>query len=36
MRQWPDSPTFSDAKLARRHQAFYGMMEQESVDAVLF
>ena len=35
MRQRTDYPTFSDAELERRHKAFYGLMEQEGVDAVL-
>ena len=35
MRQRSDYPTFSDDELKRRHQAFYGLMEQEGVDAVL-
>ncbi|HYA30370.1 MAG TPA: aminopeptidase P family N-terminal domain-containing protein, partial [Acidobacteriota bacterium] len=35
MRQRSDYPTFSDAELARRHQAFYRLMEQEGVDAAL-
>ena len=35
MRQRSDYPTFSDAELERRHQAFYTSMEQEGVDAVL-
>jgi len=35
MRQRSDYPTFSDAELQRRHQAFYGLMEQEGVDAAL-
>ena len=35
MRQRSDYPTFSDAELERRHKAFYGLMEQEGVDAVL-
>ncbi len=36
MRQRTDYPTFSDAELQRRHQAVYGLMEQEGVDAILF
>jgi Xaa-Pro aminopeptidase len=35
MRKRSDYPTFSDAELERRHQAFYGLMEQEGVAAVL-
>jgi Xaa-Pro aminopeptidase len=35
MRQRSDYPTFSDAELERRHQAFYGLMEHEGVDAAL-
>jgi Xaa-Pro aminopeptidase len=35
MRQRSDYPTFSDAELGRRHQAFYKLMEQEGVDAAL-
>ena len=35
MRQRSDYPTFSDTELERRHQAFYGLMEQEGVDAAL-
>jgi Xaa-Pro aminopeptidase len=35
MRQRSDYPTFSDAELQRRHKAFYGLMEQEGVDAAL-
>ncbi|HTN70259.1 MAG TPA: M24 family metallopeptidase [Methylomirabilota bacterium] len=35
MRQRSDYPTFSDQEMARRHQAFYGLMERESLDAVL-
>jgi len=35
MRQRSDYPTFSDEELNRRHKAFYGLMEQEGVDAVL-
>ena len=35
MRQRSDYPTFSDAELERRHQAFYKLMEQEGVDAAL-
>jgi len=35
MRQRSDYPTFSDDELNRRHRAFYGLMEQEGVDAVL-
>ena len=34
MRQRQDYPTFSD-KIERRHQAVYGLMEQEGVDALL-
>src|SRR5262245_18909843 len=36
MRQRSDYPTFSDAEIQRRHQAVYGLMAQEGVDAVLF
>lgn len=36
MRQRTDYPTFSDAELERRHQAVYGLMEQQGVDAILF
>lgn len=36
MRQRSDYPTFSDAEIQRRHNAVYGLMEQEGVDAVLF
>ena len=35
MRQRSDYPTFSDQEMARRHQAFYDLMQQESLDAVL-
>jgi len=35
MRQRSDYPTFTDDELNRRHKAFYGLMEQEGVDAVL-
>ena len=35
MRQRSDYPTFSDDELNRRHKAFYGLMEQEGVDAAL-
>lgn len=35
MRQRSDYPTFSDDELSRRHKAFYGLMEQEGVDAAL-
>jgi len=35
MRQRSDYPTFSDQEMARRHQAFYELMQQESLDAVL-
>ena len=35
MRQRSDYPTFSDDELKRRHHAFYRLMEQEGVDAVL-
>ena len=35
MRQRSDYPTFSDAELQRRHKAFYGLMEQEGVNAAL-
>ena len=35
MRQRTDYPTFSDAELSRRHQSFYGLMEQEGVEAAL-
>jgi Xaa-Pro aminopeptidase len=35
MRQRTDYPTFSDDELNRRHKAFYGLMEQEGVDAAL-
>jgi Xaa-Pro aminopeptidase len=35
MRQRSDYPTFTDDELNRRHQAFYALMEQEGVDAVL-
>ncbi|HUK40436.1 MAG TPA: M24 family metallopeptidase [Candidatus Acidoferrales bacterium] len=34
MRRRSDYPTFSDQEMARRHQAFYNLMEQEAVDAV--
>jgi Xaa-Pro dipeptidase len=36
MRQRQDYPTFSDQELERRHQAVYGLMEREGVDAILF
>jgi Xaa-Pro aminopeptidase len=36
MRQRSDYPTFSDAEIQRRHQAVYGLMEQEGVTAMLF
>jgi len=36
MRQRADYPTFSDGEIQRRHQAVYGLMAQEGVDAVLF
>ena len=35
MRQRSDYPTFSDQEMARRHQAFYDLMQRESLDAVL-
>jgi len=35
MRQRSDYPTFSDAELERRHQAFHGLMAKEGVDAAL-
>jgi Xaa-Pro dipeptidase len=35
MRQRQDYPTFSDQELKRRHQAVYGLMEQEGVNALL-
>ena len=35
MRQRQDYPTFSEQELKRRHQAVYGLMEQEGVDALL-
>jgi len=35
MRQRSDYPTFTDDELTRRHQAFYRLMEQEGVDAVI-
>lgn len=35
MRQRQDYPVFSDQELKRRHQAVYGLMEQEGVDALL-
>ncbi|HEX9661307.1 MAG TPA: M24 family metallopeptidase [Candidatus Binatia bacterium] len=35
MRLRQDYPTFSDQELKRRHQAVYGLMEQEGVDALL-
>ncbi|HLN85254.1 MAG TPA: Xaa-Pro peptidase family protein [Candidatus Limnocylindrales bacterium] len=35
MRQRSHYPTFSDDELSRRHKAFYGLMEQEGVDAAL-
>jgi Xaa-Pro dipeptidase len=35
MRQRSDYPTFSDQEMARRHQAFYQLVQQESLDAVL-
>jgi Xaa-Pro dipeptidase len=35
MRQRSDYPTFSDAELERRHNAFYALMEQEGLDAAL-
>jgi Xaa-Pro aminopeptidase len=35
MRERSDYPTFSDAELDRRHKAFYGLMDQEDVEAVL-
>jgi Xaa-Pro dipeptidase len=35
MRQRSDYPTFSDQEMARRHQTFYDLMQQESLDAVL-
>lgn len=35
MRQRQDYPIFSDQELKRRHQAVYGLMEQEGVDALL-
>ncbi|MBM2804778.1 MAG: Aminopeptidase family protein [Deltaproteobacteria bacterium] len=35
MRQRTDYPTFSDPELSRRHQSFYGLMEQEGVEAAL-
>ena len=36
MRQRSDYPTFSDNEIARRHQAVYGLIEQERLDAALF
>jgi Xaa-Pro aminopeptidase len=36
MRRREDYPTFSDDEIQRRHQAIYRLMEQESVDALLF
>jgi Xaa-Pro aminopeptidase len=36
MRQRHDYPTFSDQELERRHQAVYGLMEAEGIDAILF
>src|SRR5258708_11936394 len=36
MRQRSDYPTFSDTEIQRRHNAIYGLMEQECVDALLF
>jgi Xaa-Pro aminopeptidase len=36
MRQRSDYPTFSDAEIQRRHQAVYGLMDREGVDALLF
>ena len=36
MRQRSDYPTFTDAELARRHKAVYGLLEQEGLDAALF
>ena len=36
MRQRSDYPTFSDEEIKRRHKTFYGLMEQEGVDALLF
>jgi len=35
MRQRSDYPTFSDAELERRHQAFDGLMAEEGIDAAL-
>lgn len=35
MRQRSDYPTFSDDEIDRRHKVFYGLMEQEGVDAAL-
>jgi Xaa-Pro dipeptidase len=35
MRHRSDYPTFSNQEIARRHQAIYGLMEQEAVDALL-
>jgi len=35
MRQRTDYPIFSDGELERRHKAFYSLMAQEGVDAVL-
>lgn len=35
MRQRQDYPTFSEQELKGRHQAVYGLMEQEGVDALL-
>ena len=35
MRQRSDYPTFSDAEILRRHNAFYNLMEQEGVEAAL-
>ena len=35
MRQRSDYPTFSDQEMARRHQAIYGLMQQEQLDALL-
>jgi Xaa-Pro dipeptidase len=36
MRRREDYPTFSDDEIQRRHQAIYGLMEQEGIDALLF
>lgn len=36
MRQRSDYPMFSDEELERRHQAVYGLMDQEDAAAILF